>query len=109
MKKVRIVFATCILLISVLFYVVGTAGHRKPVELPPLVMIEDKLYQLRGDSDKDISSESDGTIKEIVIDQIPFKNEQANFGDTNMEYWIMENLILIKVNNNFLEFKEIEK
>lgn len=77
-------------------------------DLPPMVMIGENLYQLEDFTNKSPLSEPDGIITEIIVNQIPYKNEQANFGDINMDYWIVGNYIMVKLEGNFLKLKKIE-
>lgn len=78
--------------------------------LPPLVMINNNLYQLRDSEDynnNDITPT--GTIKKIIsINLIPTENEQANFGENGMEYWITDAdqyHLVIKLKDKLLKFE----
>ena len=77
-------------------------------EIPPMVMIDENLYQLEDFTNKSPFSEPDGIITDIIVNQIPYKNEQSNFGDINMEYWIFDNYIMVKLEDNFLKLKKVE-
>lgn len=78
--------------------------------LPPLVIINNNLYQLRDSEDynnNDITPT--GTIKKIIsINLIPTENEQANFGENGMEYWITDAdqyHLVIKLKDKLLKFE----
>lgn len=75
--------------------------------LPPLVMINNNLYQLRDSEDynnNDITPT--GTIKKIIsINLIPTENEQANFGENGMEYWTDQYHLVIKLKDKLLKFE----
>lgn len=77
-------------------------------EIPPMVMIDENLYQLEDFTNKSPFSEPDGIITDIIVNQIPYKNEQSNFGDINMGYWIFDNYIMVKLEDNFLKLKKVE-
>lgn len=81
--------------------------------LPPLVIINNNLYQLRDSEDyKNNDITPTGTIKKIIpLNFIPTENEQANFGENGMEYWITDadqNHLVIKLKDKLLKFELID-
>lgn len=115
MKKFKLLFL-CMLTIGIISYQLAI----KPINLssqseieddiPPIVMINDTLYQLYDTNNLSEPKESSaGIINDIVLGQIPNQNEQANFGELGMEYWIIEGSLYIKLNKNILLFKTYNK
>lgn len=74
--------------------------------LPPLLMIDGQLFQGCDNFKQAPTDDADGTINEIVSNQnIPTKDQTANFGTEGMRYWYVPEGICIEVNGNYLLFK----
>ena len=103
-SKVFIILAVLVSLIIIFWGIKKFNNVTPEIELPPMVMIKNTLYQLESSTTHEPDSSSNGTIKKIIYNEVPSKNEQANFGKVNMEYWIIDNSIVIKLDNSFLKF-----
>ena len=80
------------------------------IEVPPMVMIDDIMYQLKGDYSGVPESPASGTIEKVTLeDEEPSENGEANFGEENMEYWVMDDYIVLKVDDNFLKLDRVEE
>lgn len=73
--------------------------------LPPLIMIDGTIYKLDTSVKNLQLADKDGTIKNVVNNVIPSMNEQSNFGYIGMEYWQLDDGIIIKMHDSFLKFK----
>ena len=81
--------------------------HRQYYEdaLPPLIMLDKKLYQLYDINQEKPEDSADGYITKIVSNQIiPSEDKTANFGNIGMQYWQQPNGVYILVNNIFSIF-----
>lgn len=115
MKKKIIVLFLIIISLSLIFVIIKRyQGVTATFDgLPSLVMIDNKLYQGRGKG-KDINNgqtSPTGTIKKIIENKIPEENEQANFGEVGMEYWLTDDKqypLKIKLDDKILDFEYIE-
>lgn len=76
--------------------------------LPPLIMIDETVYKLDTSVRALQLVDKDGTIKDVVNNVIPSMNEQSNFGYLGMEYWRLDDGIIIKMHDNFLKFKKMQ-
>ena len=80
------------------------------IEVPPMVMIDDIMYQLKGDYFEEPESPASGTIEKVTLeDEEPSENGEANFGEENMEYWVMDDYIVIKFDEGFLKLDRVEE
>ena len=75
---------------------------------PPVAVIEDTLYWSHGYTVQEPDFPSSGTIKKITSEYPP-GNEEANFGKENMEYWVMDDYIVIKFDEEFLKLDRVEE
>lgn len=115
-KKHMLLILGVVLLALVFLYGVKQTGKGDSddglveVDLPPMLMVGEDLYQLEEDvTDKENSlSEPDGVITEVKMGQVPSEDGQANFGSKNMNYWEMDENILVKWEDNLLKFKKTE-
>lgn len=119
MKKHKLLIL-CVLVICITFFIKSyeryTILHR-PQILPPLsIMIDDTLYIFDSNSTNQILIEPTGTIKDIVIGEIPTENEQSNFGELGMDYWLVspdpqddnsgsDNILYVKYNDTIYLLK----
>ena len=100
-KWILLLLAGCLLLAAIA--VMG----RRPAEdqLVPTVMVDGKLYTLYDFQKDPPEGEPAGEIREIVGNQLPTENEQANFGHAGMPYWKTQDGICVFVNVNYLLFE----
>lgn len=101
----------CLVLIMI-----GLRSYFQPQEeemgedlLPLMVMIDGRLYEFSDETAESPSGKADGTIKEILAGEntAPYKNEQANFGIQGMEYWVIDDEILVQWNDSYLLFQAV--
>ena len=77
--------------------------------LAPMVMVNETLWQLSEESDGGFSRSPDGTFREIVGNEIPTKNGQANFGTEGMPYWELSDGIMVYVNGKYFIMKNVQE
>ena len=79
--------------------VMGTAATENA--LAPMVMAEGTVWQLSSEADGGLSRKPDGTIREIIGNEIPEQEGQANFGTVGMPYWKLTDGLMVYVNGKY--------
>lgn len=115
MKKKKIAFVSIIILFLIIVLAIKhhMSSHvPNKWAVPPMVMVDNNLYQIEDSDDyKDSGISPTGTIKDITDNKIPTENEQANFGEVGMEYWLTDDdqyPLKVKLNDKILKFEYIE-
>jgi len=105
-KWTLLLLAGCLLLAAAL--IMG----RRPVEdqLPPMLMMDGKLYRYASTSEGGPSSLPDGTIASFIGNRVPTQDGEYNFDAGEMPYWkYAEGIcVYVKENGNYLLFEEAQ-
>ena len=97
----------CLVLYGVCRYYLGTAVPENV--LPPMVMADGTVWQLYSESDGGLSRKSDGSIREIIGNEIPGQEGQANFGTVGMPYWNLTDGLMVYVNGKYYIMKAFQE
>lgn len=73
--------------------------------LPDLCMVNDTIFRYIKTVDIDLNTIEDGTVEIVTDNEFPTQNNETNFGEIGMKYWLIdkENLY-IEYNNNIFYF-----
>ena len=77
--------------------------------LTPMVMVDGMVWQLSEESESGFSRSPDGTIREIIGNEIPTENGQANFGAQGMPYWHLTDGLMVYVNGNYFIMTNLQE
>ena len=58
-------------------------------EAPPLAMVNDTIYIMYSCEEKEMDLPPTGTIDIVNLGEYPTENNEANFGEEGMKYWLI--------------------
>ena len=84
MKKI---FLNCFL---ITLMILCSCSLDKDIEKPPMAKVNNTLFQYSTNKEIEFDIPATGTIDTIIGNEVPAKNDEANFGEEGMEYWLVD-------------------
>lgn len=106
MQKILLFFVLIFSLTSCSFNmnnVSQTTDTTQEWSLPDLCMVNDTVFRYTKTVDIDLNTVEDGIIEIVTDNKFPIQNNEANFGEEGMEYWLVdEDKLYIKLKDKIL-------